>query len=362
MALRLRRQMMGLLSYLMFGIPLTYSVARGWMDFGYRGLLAFLLASLLINAVFFVAIRSGWSARFADASMAMAQIGCACVLALVMSYYAGQARAVTLMLFFTAFFFGIFSFNTRQYLLLSAATALGYAVMLAFKYRRQGYGGEAFSIELLNLLVLVVVSLWMSLLGGYVSRLRGSLAHKNEALAMARDRLAELASHDELTGLFNRRHLLEILDQQTLRADRHHEPFAVAILDLDQFKGINDRHGHQAGDDVLREFALRMRRQARRIDAIGREDRDNVFGRYGGEEFLLVLPYTNLPGALQCVARLRSVTAPAIQTSAGALTVTFSAGIAAYRPGESSAALLARADAALYRAKDLGRDRSETDA
>lgn len=353
---------MGLLSYLMFGIPLTYAVSRGWMEFGYRGLLFFLLASLLVNAVFFIAIRSGWSARFADSSMAMAQIGCACVLALVMSYYAGQARVVTLMLFFTAFFFGIFSFNTRQYLLLTAATTIGYAVMLALKYRRQGYGGDDFSIELLHLLVLVVVSLWMSLLGGYVSRLRGSLAHRNEALALARDRLAELASHDELTGVFNRRHLLEILEQQKLRADRHGEPFAISILDLDQFKQLNDSHGHQAGDEVLREFALRMRTHARRIDAIGREDGDHVFGRYGGEEFLLVLPYTSLDGAIQCLSRLRSVTTPAMATCAGPLTVSFSAGVAAYRVGESSAALLARADAALYRAKELGRDRIEADA
>jgi diguanylate cyclase (GGDEF)-like protein len=360
--LRLRRQLMAAVSYLMFIIPLSYSISHGWMDFGYRGLLWFAIVAAVLNVVFFALIRSGWTARFVDPSLAMVQIACACALALLMSYFAGQARVVTLMLFFTASYFGIFSFTTRQYLQLTIGTAAGYAVMLAVKYRDRGYGSEAFSIELLHFVVLVVVLLWMSLLGGYVTGLRGSLARKNAALGQVRDRLLELASHDELTGVFNRRHLIEILEQQKLRADRHGEAFCVSIIDLDLFKRLNDAHGHQAGDEVLQVFAKRMRASARRTDAIGREDAHPVFGRYGGEEFMLVLPYTALVGATQCLSRMRAAMAEPMDTCAGALPITFSAGIAAYRAGESAASLLARADAALYRAKDNGRDRVETES
>ena len=360
LATRLKRQLMGFVSYLMFLLPLGYSVERGWVKFGYAGLAWLLVLALAINVVFYAAIRLRYTQRCADPSLMVAQVGIAGLQALVIGYYTDEAQVIVQMLFFTAFFFGVFSFSRRQYLVLTAAVALGYGLMLMLKYPPSQRGGEAFHLELLHFLTLLMVLLWMSLMGSYIVRLRTSLADKQDALASALVRLKDLASHDELTGLHNRRHLMEMLMRQEERARRHDEPFALGILDLDHFKRINDDHGHGVGDEVLRGFSERVHSQLRRMDVIGRGEGDSTFGRYGGEEFLLLLPYAEGDSALACVERLRAaVHAQPFATSAGALPLTFSAGVAQHRSGESLDSLLKRADDALYRAKTAGRDRVE---
>jgi diguanylate cyclase (GGDEF)-like protein len=361
LATRVKRQLMGFVSYMMFVVPMIYAVRSGWLRLGYGGLALLVAVAFTINLGFLFAIRSGYTRRFADPSLMVLQVGIACVTALVIGYYLDQARIITVMLFFTAFFFGIFSFSRRQYLGLTIVAVVGYALMLLLKLSANHINANALHLELLHFMMLVIVLLWMSLLGSYIAQLRESLARKKDALATALERLKELSSHDELTGLHNRRHLMHILDQQQERALRHEEPFALCILDLDHFKRINDTHGHGVGDEALRGFSERIRAHLRGMDIIGRGDNsDSTFGRYGGEEFLLVLPYAGDTSARACVERLRNaINAMPFPTSAGGLPITFSAGVAHYRKGETIAAMLDRADAALYRAKAEGRDRVE---
>ena len=357
LATRVKRQLMGFMSYLMYLLPLAYAVDQGWVRFGHAGLVLLIGAALAINIGFYVAIRGRYTQRFADPSLMVAQIASAGLVALVVGYYIDGPMVIVLALIFTAFFFGVFSFSRRQYLALTAAVALGYVVMLALKYEPSQRSGEAFQLELLHFLILILVLLWMSLLGSYIVRLRTSLADKQGALTTALERLKELASRDELTGLHNRRHLMDTLGQQQDRARRFGEPFAVCILDLDHFKHINDAHGHGVGDEALRAFSERIGSQLRRMDVIGRGDSGSTFGRYGGEEFLLVLPYADEASARAAAERLRAaVHATPFDTSAGALPITFSAGIACHRTGESLDEMLKRADEALYRAKAAGRD------
>ncbi|WP_223807180.1 GGDEF domain-containing protein [Montanilutibacter psychrotolerans] len=360
LATRLKRQVMGLVSYLMFMAPLVYSVENGWVGFGYVGLAWFLGVAVTINVLFFVAIRGGFSRRFADPSMVVLQVGLAALLALVMAYYAKEATVITTALFFTAFFFGIFSFTRVQYLALTAAVVLGYALMLVIKYDPSQRGSDAFRLELLYFVVLVMVLLWLSILGSYVVQLRASLARRSADLATALARLKELASRDELTGLYNRRHLMDTLEQQQDRAVRYDEPFALCILDIDHFKRVNDSYGHGVGDEALRAVGECVRSHLRRMDVIGRGKSQSTCGRYGGEEFLLVLPHADGADAWVSIERLRTAMhdSPAL-TSAGPLSITFSAGVAQYRHGESIADMLRRADAAMYRAKSEGRDRVE---
>jgi hypothetical protein len=285
-AIRVKRQLMGFMSYLMFLVPLAYAVQNGWVEFGYAGLAWFSAAAVAANLAFLVAIRSGYSRRFDDPSLVLPQVCVAGLFALAIGYSLGQARVITLMLFFTSFFFGIFSFSRRQYLLLTCAAAVGYAFMLLLKYDAAARASDAFRLELLQFMVLVIVLLWLSLLGSYMAELRARLARQKEALATALERLQELASRDELTGLHNRRHIMEILEQQRERAERHGEPFALCMLDLDHFKRINDTHGHGVGDDVLRGFSERFRAQLSRMDAVGRDTGDTgdgSIGRFGGE-------------------------------------------------------------------------------
>lgn len=388
MARRLRRQLMGVASYLMFLLPMAYAMVNGWMAFEWRGMaLAFAIA-LAVNLVFFVLIRSGLTERLRDPSLTFAQIAFAMAMALVIVHYADEARSILLILFVASLFFGVFGLSKRQFLALTVTAVGGYALMVLWETRALPWHDPKVRLEGLRLLTLAMILVWLSLLGSYVARLRAKLERRNEELGAAMGRLRALASHDELTGVYNRRHLIAVLDREKERADRFGQDFSVCLLDLDHFKQINDSLGHAAGDDVLRGFAERMLACSRRMDWVGRADpaddvadaravppgadggRDDgaeatssAFGRYGGEEFLLVLPQTTLAGAMRCIDRFRErAQAAPFDTGAGPLPVTFSAGIAQYRPGEPIGDTLGRADAALYRAKAAGRDRSETSA
>lgn len=163
--------------------------------------------------------------------------------------------------------------------------------------------------------------------------------------------LAQGLSRDGLTGLLRHAEVKEQLAQALARASRDATPLCVALLDLDHFKRVNDRYGHAAGDRVLRSLASLLRLRARRGDAAG---------RYGGEEFLLVLPGCRLAPACELVDQLRvDFAATTIEHSGRSVRASFSAGVAEWEGEESADALLARADAALYRAKQAGRNRIE---
>lgn len=162
-----------------------------------------------------------------------------------------------------------------------------------------------------------------------------------------------LASTDALTGVYNRRYLDVHLDQMMRNANDARKPLSVAFCDIDHFKRLNDTYGHAAGDEVLVEFANRMRRSLRHFDMIA---------RIGGEEFVVVMPDTGIDVALKVAERLRSRMEddPFTVTAAGELPVTISIGVAVSDPGEVSGLdLLRRADEAMYRAKQAGRNRVE---
>jgi two-component system cell cycle response regulator len=167
----------------------------------------------------------------------------------------------------------------------------------------------------------------------------------------------EMAITDALTGLHNRRYMETHLSTLFEQAAARGKPLAALIIDIDYFKSVNDSHGHDAGDDVLREFALRIRKSIRNID---------LACRYGGEEFVIVMPETDMAVATMVAERLRRRIASepfAIQQGARNLDVTISIGIAALDgPGDTAATILKRADTALYRAKRDGRNRVVPDA
>jgi len=174
-----------------------------------------------------------------------------------------------------------------------------------------------------------------------------------ERLLAAQDALRVQATHDRLTGLWNRGMILDELERQRHRASRDGAPLAVVLADVDRFKSVNDTHGHAAGDVVLGEIASRMSSALRASDALG---------RYGGEEFLLVLPGCDAAGASTVADRVRqSVAAEPVRVDGIALDVSVSLGVAStFEPlGLDVGTLVATADRALYRAKALGRNRVE---
>ena len=164
------------------------------------------------------------------------------------------------------------------------------------------------------------------------------------------DRLREESTHDALTGLYNRRYLEEALGRELILAEREAHPVSVIMGDLDHFKAVNDRHGHLAGDEVLRVFGDLMKRHVRGSD---------IYCRYGGEEFLLVLPRMAEESAVERAEQLRSAMAAApVSYGATPIAVTASFGVATFpRDGRTSDELIAAADSAMYAAKAAGRNR-----
>jgi len=168
-------------------------------------------------------------------------------------------------------------------------------------------------------------------------------------------RIARMAETDSLTGLSNRRHIIELGQRLMNRVNQGGRPFALLLLDLDRFKDINDRYGHSAGDAALCTASHALRRHLRPEDQLG---------RYGGEEFAVILPGTERAEACQVGERLRAaVAALAPDWAPGAEPLTLSGGVALARPGHTDfSQLLVRADKALYRAKNGGRNRIEIEA
>ena len=185
-----------------------------------------------------------------------------------------------------------------------------------------------------------------------VARLRNEIAAIEEQLAVKTSELEQLAYYDMLTGLYNRRSILEKLNEWLRHVRRYKGALSVVMLDIDYFKQVNDLHGHRVGDSVLADLAEFMRRSVRQTDLVG---------RYGGEEFLIILPRTDATGAATMARRICEALrgAPLHDAGGGALKVTASLGAAEYCEGDDEDSLISRADAALYRAKEAGRDRVE---
>lgn len=177
---------------------------------------------------------------------------------------------------------------------------------------------------------------------------RAALAHAHAEQRTLNQQLEQLAKQDALTGLLNRRGIREVLEHEWSRWLRYQRPFSVLMIDLDHFKAVNDLYGHAAGDVVLEQVAALVREQLRRAD---------VAGRYGGEEFLVLLPETTAEGA-RCVADLLRSRIRECRTTPHEIAITASIGISATGPQYLTLeALLDAADVACYRAKNAGRNR-----
>ena len=169
------------------------------------------------------------------------------------------------------------------------------------------------------------------------------------ALIDSREALAQQATHDALTGMLNRRAVLERLHQELTRASRNGDTWAVGMCDIDHFKQVNDTYGHQTGDDVLRGLAHILNESLRPYDSVG---------RVGGEEFLIITPIQASTDSVCLFCRLcRRIAESKMATRSGELSVTVSIGVACGTAGSTADGILEAADAAMYRAKKEGRNR-----
>ena len=319
-------------------------ILAAWVAPVYLGLAA------AIIAVFYLFFSRGRNLRLRDQDMAEAQITAAYGLTLGFLVLVPEVGIFFLLNLFVVFAFGALSLTVRRFVLawLVLSTATG-VVLLA--------QGERLGLPLATPAQRIVIGLaFASMLGRTVllalrvSDLRHRLHRRNLALHDAKEHAEELARVDALTGAVNRRTFFELAEEETLRALRNRRPFCIAVLDLDRFKSVNDRFGHPVGDRVLTTFAATVGACLRSTDKLG---------RYGGEEFVLLLPETPLAGGRVVVERIRTAVKEADWAAiAPGLELTVSIGIASFRRGETVGQLLERSDLALYVAKREGRDRT----
>jgi diguanylate cyclase len=221
-----------------------------------------------------------------------------------------------------------------------------YALALAFQLRSPGVDRE---IELIVAMVYLISLVGGVVVAGEVAALHTALTRRTRELEQVLEKLSTLAMRDDLTGLYNRRQLMELLQRQKAIADRGAQEFAICYVDLDHFKRVNDQFGHHRGDELLKTFSRIALRVVREEDFVA---------RIGGEEFVLVLVNACVDEARAVAERLRRQTQLIlVEPDAPDFMVTVSVGIAGYQHRENTTELLSRADNAMYDAKRQGRNR-----
>jgi diguanylate cyclase len=313
---------------------------------------AYFLSGIGLIGFFVLLSETHVNDRFEDHYLTLFQVGGHVALQLGFLLAAPQIGYAFISVLFLIFEFGALRMTSRQATVAWTLTAMGLAPIFLLTSMPIGMPVGTHTERLAAMLCFVLTIGQCAFLGLYGSSLRKMLYNRSFELKAANKRIEELAELDELTGSFNRRCIMRMLEDEIARARRSNTLCSMALIDLDWFKRINDAYGHPTGDEVLRTFAITLFANIRNIDK---------FGRYGGEEFLLVLPDTSSEGAARILDRLRSIIADLDWSAfSPGLRVTISAGVATLAPNENPDAVLARADAALYSAKARGRNRIAT--
>lgn len=310
----------------------------GWLSW-------FMVAGLMLFALL---IRLSVVLKIAPRHLAFLQalFGFACNMGGYMLM--GEVRGATLVVMLVIMVFCTFSLRPRatRGLCVAGIVALGLTMSWMVANDPERY---PLHIEVMHFLLGTSALLAVTLLTGEMSKLRSSLKQQKQELLTAVSKIRTLATIDELTCLANRRYMNEVLTAEERRRPDPDQPMCIALLDIDFFKSVNDKFGHDGGDSVLRTFAAAARSELRAAD---------LLARWGGEEFLLMLPATEVNEAMlvlkRMAERVRAIDVPGLDMQRD---VTFSAGLVKRIGSEPFAETITRADKAMYEAKSSGRDR-----
>ncbi|WP_344794902.1 GGDEF domain-containing protein [Litoribacillus peritrichatus] len=326
--------------------------------------------SLILQAAFYLFIKSGKNLRFKDPSLTIQQMIPGFLWVTYLLSITQSVRGVVLVFYFVILMFGIFRLTARQYLALSLLALIGYGLIIAKDVALLAPHFNL-TLNLVQWAVLAILLIWFSYFGHEVHELRNEnkvkksqlirkrmeierqrdeIRRTNNELQAVLSKLSTQATTDELTGLANRRHFIDCL-RPYLEQSTPESEFSVCLLDLDHFKQVNDRYGHIIGDLVLKRFAETARKCLRKND---------LLARYGGEEFILFLPRADKYAAMECAERIRTEFGKVVfDEIPDAPSFTLSIGVTLYSSKEDhqkTESLIARADAALYNAKQRGRN------
>ncbi len=333
-------------SYLIDGVVLALFHLAGTIS--WVPVVVYTASGLLLSFATAWLIGSGWTQRFKDPGIVIGQTIPAQLIQLGSMYFFPEVGFMFALLLFIVYSSLTMRLEVRQSLIAWGIVSMVSAMVLAMSGQALRIPDTSLAEQLISM-AFFALTLWRCVwLGAYNTGMTALLKKRGTELAALTAKVDQLAHHDELTGLLNRRSLLASLHDELQRAARQKTQLCVAILDLDKFKSVNDTLGHLAGDKTLKIFANTLTSHTRKSDR---------FGRYGGEEFLLIMTGTGTDTALVPMDRMRDALSEADWSDvAPGFGMTFSCGVACYEPGESLEALLQRADEALYRAKADGRN------
>ena len=347
--IRLRRTLLSGLMYLLFNLLRWAGAMHGLVSWPAAELVAtYEIAGFLL---LYALLRSGRTQHLRDPALTLLQILFA-LSALVLNYACIEiSRNVALPLLCLVLVFGMYRLTPGQILLTGGATVAMLLAMLLLMWRLRVPDFDV-AEQSLNVVLAAVTLPLFAMVARRLAQMRQRHVQQKADMAEAIEKLHHLATRDGLTGLVNRRHMMAQLADEQLRLARSQRACCVALLDIDHFKRINDTHGHQMGDSVLVSFARQVVEVLPGPDAVC---------RWGGEEFLVLMPEESLPTARAAIDRLLrriDISLPP-HDDGSAWRVTLSAGLAEVQAGEPLQQAIERADAALYRAKQAGRDRLE---
>ncbi|GHA86563.1 GGDEF domain-containing protein [Cognatilysobacter bugurensis] len=312
------------------------------------GLWPWTIASIGGLAAMFLASRSGWTRHLADPYLAMPQLLYAIASGAVAYRIAGTGHGASLLLVALVLMFGTFGLPRRRAGWVAAYTVTVFGIAM--------YSGAVGQPSIFDpraqvgyFVAFVVFVCGFVAANERIATIRRRVHIQKSALADALQRIHALATRDELTGLLNRRAMVELLEAEHQRAEEMDVPWCIAILDVDHFKRINDRFGHAAGDEALRTVSGVCAGMVRGCDSVA---------RWGGEEFVVLLREVDAQSAQAAAEWMRAtLERTPVRFDGTIVDLTVSIGVTAYIRDEDVASTLARADRALYRAKSAGRNR-----
>ncbi|ROM92490.1 diguanylate cyclase [Pseudomonas brassicacearum] len=351
-SLLLKRFILATGTYALVLLLLWLAILSGHYQGSVRSAVIGTLLVILSQSVLFAMFSTGRNLRFADPGLTEVQVLLGLGWQTWLIAHLDSARGAFLVFYLLILLFGLFHLPRRAFIRCAALVFFSFAGLNLW----EGYHLEPVdpALAALQVCVLFIVLVWLTLYASYVQTSRQRMRKRRFALQAHQDtlrgmmrQLEDLVATDELTGLFNRRHFLRLTTRE-LRSMEEGIVHGLALIDLDHFKRINDRHGHAAGDQVLQAFAGVA-------TACLRED--DVLARYGGEEFVLLLPDCDPERLTSCCERLRIAFTEVELVGLPVQDLSLSAGMTLLESGDNLDDALQRADQALYRAKRDGRNR-----
>ncbi len=350
--LRMRRTLMATGSGLVLTAIVIVAMVLGMVEMPVTGFIFLYGLIWLVNLTFPLMISYDINLLFKDPSLTIPQLIWHTLSNTISIYLVPELHSVFLMHYLLVVLFGAFRMQRRGFLIVGGVIMACYCLAMTALHMTGRYSFDP-ERELLGMVVFLFMLIGVSIIGTEISSLRWALKRRNSELNTVMQQAQEQAITDDLTGLYNRRHLMEILRRQQALAVRGDYHFSLCFVDLDHFKQINDNYGHKTGDEVLQTFADLARNSVREVDFVA---------RLGGEEFVLVLVRTELPGAQHVAERLRiSMSKARLDVLGPDSQVTASIGVSQYKAKEKIEETMHRADIAVYAAKNRGRNQVVTE-